>query len=264
MERPDELTAFLDHVAAEGGELIILGDLLEFWQANMSAVIVKNMDLLDRLAEVKAKYVLGNHDADLKYFIGNGLLSHPFFERMTGPFTREIGDKTFKFMQGHEVDPFNSGDTPSWGRMLAIFAGIFERYNGSPMLSEDQSVEATLTRFGNGMLRVWNWLAKRIKKAFRRKERPSPKDELTPAQNPDRAKAMLTEYAADREREGYDVAVVGHTHVPGRIGDWYFNTGSWATSGNNFVRIEPDGQASVFDWKDGQAAPNQALLETHE
>ena len=258
--RRKQLFGFLDHVAAKNGELIIAGDLFEFWQSSFSKVIVSNLPLLDRLAELHPAYILGNHDADLNAFVDENLLAHPFFRTMCGPFTRSIAGRQFRFMHGHEVDPFNWGDTPGWGRMLAIFAGIFEDRIGSPMLPTGESVEEALSAFGENLLRLWNWLANKLKKSVTGGRSPSPKHELTPAQNPDRATDMLAKYAADRDAKGYDVAVVGHTHQPGRIGEWYFNTGSWSTTGNNFVRIEPDGEVRVFDWRDGQGVPNQALL----
>jgi len=69
----------LDYVEQEGGELFILGDLFEFWQANVGRVIVRRMDFLDRLARMGAVYVVGNHDAVLEVLIGKGVLAHPFF-----------------------------------------------------------------------------------------------------------------------------------------------------------------------------------------
>jgi len=256
-----QLPRFLDHVATQGGELVILGDLFEFWQSSFSRVVVYNVPLLDRLAQLKTTYVLGNHDADLAGFVGTTLLSHPFFSAMCGPFTRVIGGRRFKFMHGHEVDPFNSGENPSWGRMLAIFAGIFEEQNGSPMLPSGQPVEEVLSGFGEHLLRFWNWLVNRFQRSVSGGKSPSPKHELTPAQNPDRAVEMLAKYAADRDKEGYDVAVVGHTHCPGRIADWYVNTGSWVTTQNNFVRILPSRQVELYDWVDGQPVPNDTVLQ---
>jgi len=259
--KPAELTKFLDYVQIEKGELIIVGDLFEFWQASLSKVIMKNISLLERFADMGATYVLGNHDVDLKDFIGKNMLIHPFFKNMREHFTRNIGDKKFKFMHGHEVDDFNKGDAPGWGRMLAIFAGIFEERNNSPMLPDGQSVEEELSKFGECVLDLWNWLVNKLKKSVSGGDSPRPKNELTPAQNKTRAEEMLKMYATDREAEGYDIAIVGHTHIPGRAeSGWYFNTGSWATSGNNFVRIEPDGSVDVFNWESGKPVPNTEVL----
>ncbi len=253
--RPDQFMAFLGYVEKEGAELIIAGDLLEFWQASLSKVIVSNQAMLDRLAQLNATYILGNHDSDLSHFIGTDWLTHPLFKNMSGPMTREIGSRTFKFMHGHEIDPFNAGDTPSWGRMMAIFAGICEDKVGSPMLGYDP-LESLLTRLGE-------WILKRAANGYagvKQAVTKSAKKELTPAQNPDRAAEMLVKYAANRSSEGYDVAIVGHTHQPGRMDGWYFNTGSWATTDNNFVRISPAGDVQVFDWNDGHPQANDSVL----
>ena len=123
-------------------ELFILGDLFEFWQANIGKVLMHQKDLIERLSEMQAVYVVGNHDADFEDLVGTGFLAHPFFERMSGPFERTISGQRFKFMHGHELDPFNRDGTPRWGRILAILGGILEDRKGSPLLS---AVQATLT-----------------------------------------------------------------------------------------------------------------------
>ena len=84
-DRSRQLDLFLEMVAARQAELVILGDLFDFWQMNLSRVVTLRLPLLDRLAALNALYVVGNHDADLAYFIGTGLLSHRFFQRMSGP-----------------------------------------------------------------------------------------------------------------------------------------------------------------------------------
>jgi UDP-2,3-diacylglucosamine pyrophosphatase LpxH len=187
------------------------------------------------------------------------MLSHAFFKKMTASFEREIGAKhrRFRFMHGHEVDPYNKEEMPSWGRMLAIFAGIFEDRNQSPIYSDGVTVEETLAKFGEAMLSVWNWLVKKIKAKDKGGTSTSPKDEVSPALNRDRAKEMLKAYQQEHDRGTFDVAIVGHTHQAGQCGDWYFNSGCWAEQTNSFVRIEPDGQVRVFDWKNGKAVENR-------
>ena len=253
--RESEFAQFLNYVTAEGGELLILGDLFEFWQVGLGRAIVNRRKLLDRLADMGAVYVLGNHDVDLRAFVGTAsdFISHPFFKNMCDKFDRAINGSTFRFMHGHEVDPFNKGDSPGWGRILTIFAGIFEDKNGSPILAGGETVEGALESFGENMLRLWNWLVNKLKKSVSGGDSPSPKNELTPAQNPDRAEEMLLAYWQDRKANGYDVAVVGHTHVPGRIGDWYFNSGSWVGATNDFLRIASDGKVRLYKWEGGKA-----------
>ncbi len=49
-----------------------------------------------------------------------------------------------------------------------------------------------------------------------------------------------------------------------RIDDWYFNSGSWATSDNNFIHITPNGKVQIFDWKDDQPVVNETVLTLPE
>ena len=254
-----ELHAFLDHVAREGGELFILGDLFELWQMNLSRLLVKRRDILDRLAALDVTYVPGNHDVDLAHFIDTELLAHPFFERMRAPFTRELGGRRFRFAHGHETDPFNAGDDPGFGRMLAIFSGVFEDENGSPLLAGGEGVGDVLEQFGESMLTIWTCAVTtmRGRLADPSSQAVRPTAALTPAQDPDRLAEHVAGVRADLEKSGYDVAVLGHTHKPGRIGDWYFNSGSWVGPRNAFLRISPGGEVRYFEWKDGCAVASE-------
>ena len=77
--REDRFYKFLDYVAAEGGQLYVLGDLFDFWRANPSKIVVAYLDLLTRLDKMQAVYVVGNHDCAFSAFIGQpGLMpGHP-------------------------------------------------------------------------------------------------------------------------------------------------------------------------------------------
>ena len=248
-QRKDEFIGFLDYVKQNDGELLILGDLFEFWQASLGSVLVKRLPYIDKLANMDFKFVVGNHDADLKALIGSSILGHQFFDQMRPSFDRVIGGKKFMFMHGHEVDVFNKDDNPGWGRILAIFAGIFEDRNGSPMLSEGVTVEEVLNGFGENMLRFWNWLVNKMKKGLKKGDSTSPKKELTPSQNPERAEEMLKLYKKDKTEKGYDIAIVGHTHKAGKYENWYFNSGSWVGENNEFLAISPEGEINFHHWK---------------
>ncbi|HVH45179.1 MAG TPA: UDP-2,3-diacylglucosamine diphosphatase, partial [Labilithrix sp.] len=250
-KKTPQLRSFLDYAGNEGGELFVLGDLFELWQMSLSLLFVKRREVLDHLASLPLVYVPGNHDIDLIHFIGTDFLAHSFFTHMRAPFVRELGDKRFRFFHGHEVDPFNSGDDPGFGRMLAIFGGIFEDQNGSPLLASGESAEEVLEQFGDSMLTLWTAAMATIGRHRAGKEM-TPTSALTPAQNPDRLAEHIGGVRADLEKERYDVAVLGHTHRPGRIGDWYFNSGSWVGSSNCFLRVSPDGHVRYFEWKDGR------------
>lgn len=247
-----ELHAFLDHVEREGGELFVLGDLFELWQMNLSLLLVRRRALLDHLAAVGAVFVPGNHDVDLFHFVGTDFLSHPFFKGMRAPFGRELGGRRFRFFHGHETDPWNAGDDPGFGRMLSIFAAVFEDRNGSPFLVGGEGVGEVLEQFGESMLTIWRSATARMRDPAASGDEVCPNDALTPVQDPERLVEHVVGVRADLEARGYDVAVLGHTHKPGRIGDWYFNSGAWAGSANTFLRISPGGEVRCLEWKAGR------------
>lgn len=243
---------FLDYVRQQDDELFILGDLFEFWQANIGKVLTRWMDLINRLAEMKAIYVVGNHDADFQDLIGTGLLAHPLFERMSGPFERTVAGKRFKFMHGHELDPFNRDGTPRWGRILAILGGILEDRKGSPLLSAGGFTEKTLLKVGRGFMWLWNNSVNWFEKSERHEKAHTLTEFLTPAQDPAMIKGILSLYHANKRQEGYDYLITGHTHKAGFFQDWYCNCGCWVGLRLNFVRLGPDGQLHIYEWKDNQ------------
>ncbi len=229
---------FLDYVEDFGGEIIIVGDFFELWQANMSRVLTSRIWLLDRLAELNAVYVLGNHDADLKYFIKEeGWLSHPFFNRMCNFYYTHMGDKFFEFTHGHQVDLYCSGDSPGIGRISAIYTGLKEDRNKGPMLDNKyRTVEGRILGRLGKLSRLKNWITRK------------------PNFN-----VQMNRELRDTKPDAIDTIVCGHTHKPGRIGSWLYNCGTWAENECSFVRITDDGEARVFDWIN-----NKAILNTTE
>ena len=242
---------FLDYVADCEAELFVLGDLFEFWQANISRVLVHRMPLIDRLAKMEAIYVIGNHDADFEHLIGTGILGHPFFERMSGPFERVIANKRFKFMHGHELDPFNRDGTPRWGRILAILGGILEDRKGSPLLSAGGFTEKSLLKVSRIFMWIWNNSVNLFEKSEKHEKAHSMAESLTPAQDPAKIKGILSLYHSNKLKEGYDYLVTGHTHRAGLFQDWYCNSGCWVGLRTNFLRIRTDGHIDLCEWKDG-------------
>lgn len=237
-----ELMSFLDMVEAVHGRLLICGDLFELWQSNISKVITKRVYLLDRLDRMQAIYVLGNHDADLRYFMfgERQWLNHLFFRRMTDSFSQVIGGRRFHFTHGHIADPYCAGDTPGLGRITAIYSGLAEDRNGGPMLDKYRTVEDKVVGRLEKLVSMWSRL------------RGKP-DRFTAINR--RLRELLVQPPI-----GYDVVVCGHTHFPGRIGDWHYNTGTWAERVNSFVRIDNDGAVGVFDWENGQPVSNRTEL----
>ncbi len=229
---------FLDYVKDNDGEIVIVGDFFELWQANMSKVLTSRMRLLDQLSELNIVYVLGNHDIDLCYFINNeGWLSHPFFNRLTRHiYHTYMGERLFSFTHGHLVDPYCDSDDPGVGRISAIYTGLREDCNKGPMLDKYHTVEGrVLGRLGK-LSQFKNWIT------------------CKPNLN-----VQMNRRLRSQKPQAIDAIVCGHTHKPGRIGSWLYNCGTWAEGKCSFVKITDDGKANVFDWVN-----NKAILNTTE
>jgi len=235
-ERVRDFTAFLDMVEDNHGRLVICGDLFELWQSNMSKVLTARPALLARLANMDAVYVLGNHDADLNYFMEDGWLKPAFFRTMCGAHYERVGGRTFYFLHGHQVDPYCSGDTPGIGRITAIYSGLAEDRNGGPMLDKYRTVEDRVVGPLEKLASLWGRLRG--------------KPERFTAIN----RALL-----EARPEGTTI-VCGHTHKPGRVGDRLYNCGTWAERVNSFVMICDHGDVGVYDWVDRRAVHNWTEL----
>jgi len=243
-KRAAEFWIFLNMVERNKGRLIIVGDLFELWQSNMSLVLISWYLLLDRLTAMKATYVLGNHDADLLHFCSESLygLSHPFFKTMATSHTEYLSGKRFRFIHGHEADSYCAGSTPGIGRITAIYTGLKEDRNGGPFLNKHRMVEAaTIGRL--------EWMSSIIRWFLRKPNRTQ------------QGYIGLRKFL-----DSCDVVVSGHTH---RAGQLYtkekllpiYNAGTWAESTCSFVLINPDGKVGVFDWVDGRSIPNATKLK---
>jgi UDP-2,3-diacylglucosamine pyrophosphatase LpxH len=252
-KRPCEFKRFLDHVEECEGRLLILGDLFELWQSNISKVITCRPDLLDRFAKMPgggACFILGNHDADLLYFSDPDSLcklTHSFFQTTVSGYGELIGDtqgREFYFIHGHQADPYCRGDIPGLGRITAIYAGLKEDRRGSPLWNKYQTVE----EHSIGRFERWSSILRRL------------------CGKPGRFKAMNQELCQIRFNHECDVIVSGHTHRAGQLWskDWgllpIYNTGTWAENVCSFVVINNKGEVGVFDWVNGKPVPNQVRL----
>jgi predicted phosphodiesterase len=212
--------------------LDLTGDVLDLSQCYLGAVIESSEIFIDRTNAVLRKWVLGNHDWHL-----HGLneadcgLVHPIFRKCCNQFTETVGDRKFLVMHGHEVDPYCSSSAPGVGEITAIVWGLKEDKNGNPFLKDGRAVEGlTAERFGD-IANFWH-------KIWRSESRS---EQLISA---------VEDYRMSKE---FDVVRCGHTHNPGRIGNYHYNSGTWSTNRDTFLRIEEDGTVLVQEW-DGHRA----------
>jgi UDP-2,3-diacylglucosamine pyrophosphatase LpxH len=230
---------FLDFVAASQGRLIVLGDLFDWWQVNVSDSVLAYLPLIDRLAAMNATYVVGNHDCALTKFIGNVLMpAHPIFQRCRRAFEETIGSRRFAFLHGHEADPYCRDMNPGTGEITAIISGILEDRNKGPF-RRGHAVEDEFVGTLESALTIWRTLT------FQH----------------GRLAEMIDGVEAYRREAGAQVVVYGHTHEPGQIGNHHFNTGCWARQQDTFVRIEDNSTASVWQWEEGGPTPYEHSLK---
>ena len=100
---------------------------------------------------------------------------------------------------------------------------------------------------------VWNNSVNIFEKSEKHEPAHSLAESLTPAQDPDKIKGIMSNYHANKLKEGYDYLVAGHTHRVGLFQDWYCNSGCWVGLRTNFLCLQSDGQIHVYEWKDNQA-----------
>jgi len=234
-EKEKQLFAFLDYVEAQHGELLILGDLFEMWQANWSRIFTTRERLLDRFAAMGATYILGNHDADLFYFQDTPWLNHPLFRNMVSEVRRTIRGRSFQFCHGHQADEYCSAMNPGLGRITAIYTGLKEDRHGGPMLDKYRTIEQKY-------LRPLEWVVSVLKRLCGKPDRFTEINQL-----------LMQKFTAD-------YIIFGHTHSAGHVqhgGRYLYNTGTWAERTNSFVRV--DQSVTVWDWDFG-AIPCERTL----
>lgn len=128
--RDKEFLEFLDFAQSQAEELIILGDFLELWQADLDRVLFHHSQVINKLLvlrqKIKVTYVIGNHD-----YI-------PFvkFKDLGIGICLEYRDKESGIVaeHGHRYDIFNRYKNPlksiKWpvGKYFTLFLASLERW----------------------------------------------------------------------------------------------------------------------------------------
>lgn len=241
------LDKFLDHVEAENGKLIIAGDFLELWKFSFDRILSGRRELFDRLAGMDVEYVLGNHDITLERYADRIERPHEFLGSVRKPFYMTINDVQFKFMHGHEADPFIGQKINTIGPVIGRFARMLE-INKNFCLVTNDALSDSLLEIGEHLLLLWHSLMRKMNSTVQQFSSMLPNENAAMVQRPLRTIKMINRYLQDKQSSIYDVAIAGHTHKEGVFGGWYYNSGSWTGHKNSFLRIQPDGKIELFDW----------------
>jgi UDP-2,3-diacylglucosamine pyrophosphatase LpxH len=230
-DREKRFGKFLDYVSDSDGTLIILGDLLDLWQTTAARSIGSYRNLLKRLTYTGAhgygaSWLVGNHDNALGSSPESLCdIELPGCPVRRGPFETTIGGRKFAFLHGHEADPFCHDENPGLGEITAILSGMAEDRNKGP-IRNGKAVEDQTTGRLEEALTIWR--------------------KLTGGKS--RLDEMIDNVEKYRLDKKADVVLYGHTHSPGHIGDYHFNTGSWCRDRDTFVSIDAAGVVSMFEW----------------
>jgi len=208
---------FLAHeVRANGGHLVLVGDVLELWQCKLERITRHYAPMLWQLAG--STLIRGNHDARRPW---------PRAWRWPG-----VGGPAILAEHGHRADLWNS-KLGLVGRVVTWVAGALE-FLGWRDVDDDCSAHPW-GRFRR-LTREWKW---------RRLPRPTTHPERLP---PDH----YARYAGKRAREtGARLIILGHTHRPELrrlpTGALYANCGSWVgeREAGSWVVVS-DGLASLL------------------
>lgn len=116
-----EANAIVGRPLRPASHLVLLGDVLELWDAENQAVLLSSIPQAAILEDLSAKkiYVLGNHDNILETLVGSYPLGTPEMNivREVYPEPNEdtgivqplrIGTQSFIFIHGHQLDRFSS------------------------------------------------------------------------------------------------------------------------------------------------------------
>lgn len=218
---------FLDHVRDEAGELLINGDLFDFWFEYRTVILREHYRVLAKLAEVveagvPVAFVGGNHDA----WAGSFLRDVVGVELLSGPVVRDIGGRRTLVAHG---DGVGKGDL----KYRALKAVIRSRFS----------------------IGAFRWLHPDV--GTRVALLASSTEDKTAHGDPARAKgraAFIQGWATEQMRSdpSLDLVVTGHAHVPTVTevmpGRFYANSGDWLRSYTYLVLPLAGGGPELRRW----------------
>lgn len=218
---------FLDHVREEAGELLINGDLFDFWFEYRTVILREHYRVLAKLAEVveagvPVSFVGGNHDA----WAGSFLRDVVGVELLNGPVVRDVGGRHTLVAHG---DGVGKGDL----KYRALKAVIRSRLS----------------------VGAFRWLHPDV--GTRVALLASSTEDKTEHGDPARAKgraAFIQGWATEQMRAdpSLDLVVAGHAHVPTVAevmpGRFYANSGDWLRSYTYLVLPLEGGGPELRRW----------------
>ena len=224
-----DFARFLDWVAVQDDvtDLVLAGDILEFWRRDMIAVTMESADIIARLIAMykggmKIHYIAGNHD----YLVRHLKIFPNRFKFSTKVELVEDG-VNYKFIHGWELDPDQN---------TAFFDALCYTNDQSGRFA-DRVWDVYIKWIENPQKRAKEWLRQWWAKRDMEKMMESPEE-----------RGLITSVFATTDLASMivqeDMLIAGHTHSPCIIeSNKYANCGSWVVDGksqfyNTYITID--------------------------
>lgn len=235
-------------------QLILLGDIFDFWRRGNLKIIEENKEVLQKLHALNIQeinYIVGNHD----YFLYSlaqryGIVQEDQF--IYGPFTVsktlriEENGQDFYFMHGYELEVF------SFSEVLSV--DMYEKFsnnmsNGGDLSGKAASEVWDVIQAGSNISnKIKEVLGEIPQKLLKQPDDPERKvDDLWNLANSVSARTLLLGMNHNEK------LIFGHTHQP-CISEMVVNTGAWIEEGKNSYLEIDDGKMKLRQFKGDNGA----------
>jgi len=223
---------FLSYISEDklqdGGELVLLGDILDLWRRDYVNAMMESKPIISKLMEMKERvkihYLAGNHDFHIlrmSEIYGN---NYPF--RVAKELRLTEAGRSYMFIHGYQLEVLAN---PYYKSMSA-----YETFAEGLCLAGDET--------GNAADKLWETYGRSQSALEGLKRLPADiKGAIDSMFNPPanrlvRARSKIDQIATSSARSFYlgmdkdETLVFGHTHEPFPLDNGAINTGSWKKS----------------------------------
>jgi UDP-2,3-diacylglucosamine pyrophosphatase LpxH len=244
-EQDKQFLKFLKYVKNDvlrnGGHLVLLGDIFDFWALGSAKILQKYSDVIETLfdfpSDINIHYVIGNHDLYMSE-IPEYFRTSPF--KFFGPATDICEGQNFRFIHRYQLEVMANPYTKDM-KLYEFLARKLSYYSG-------------LT---GGLRLLWNAIGSLVQ-PHEDYLRSMSKEPITRLHGQNRAVDSISDLAKSKGRHlllgsPFDWLVYGHTHVP--LIDplsMTINNGSWGRNpsmgGMWYLKINA-GFPELIEWK---------------
>lgn len=229
-------------------QLVLAGDVFEFWHGLDGSAQRTYGDLMERLGALEPILLPGNHDVALICF-GAVRLDMSLLRRAAMSLVLHRNGCRVRIFHGHQFDrSWDPRRSIKGGLVVPALLGLLElrarwrlcrARRGKPVFLPSRPPDALL-RYG------LNWWGRRCRQ--RQGDNPG-KEKATGKQHT----VSLETVEAYHVKHPNELIIAGHTHRAGWHKDWFVNVGAWHTDDATYVRVTPDGEVTLHEWPSRQS-----------